>query len=312
MAVMHQNRKNNILLGQNNNALTWLIILNAVAFVIIYGIRVFYESHHQGSNAGDVIFNKEVLSWLTLPGDFKTLSSRPWTVVSFMFTHEDGLQLLSTTLWLWTFGYILQDLAGNSKLFPLYIYGGIVAALFFIATVSLLPGAAHQAAILKPLVSGSAPVMAIAIATTFLSPNYRLLPMLKGGIPLWVLTTVFVVVEYASIARTTWGFAVAHLGAALLGVMFIHQLRRGRDWGAWMTNFADWVDNMFNPEKKLLQEAPGQKLYYKATKKPYIKKTVVTQQRVDDLLDKINQKGYHFLTDEEKEFLKKASEQDVY
>lgn len=312
MAVMHQNRKNNILLGQNNNALTWLIILNAVAFVILFSIRLFYESHHQGSKEGDVIFNKEVLSWLMLPGDFKTLSSRPWTLVSFMFTHEGALQLLSTTLWLWTFGYILQDLAGNNKLIPLYIYGGIAGGLFYVAAVSLIPALSHKAATLAPLVSGSASVMAIAVATTFLSPGYRLLPMINGGIPLWVLTTIFVVIEYTSVAISNGGFAAAHLGAALLGIVFIHQLRRGRDWGAWMANFADWVDNLFNPEKKLVKEVPGQKLYYKATKKPYIKKTVVTQQRVDELLDKINQKGYHFLTDDEKEFLRKASEQDVY
>ena len=34
------------------------------------------------------------------------------------------------------------------------------------------------------------------------------------------------------------------------------------------------------------------------------------QQRVDEILDKINQRGYHFLTEEEKEILKKAAEKD--
>ena len=38
--------------------------------------------------------------------------------------------------------------------------------------------------------------------------------------------------------------------------------------------------------------------------------TEVTQNRLDEILDKINQKGYHFLTDEEKSFLKKASEDE--
>jgi hypothetical protein len=32
---------------------------------------------------------------------------------------------------------------------------------------------------------------------------------------------------------------------------------------------------------------------------------------VDEILDKINQKGYHFLTEEEKDFLRKASEEDL-
>ncbi|MBS1497488.1 MAG: rhomboid family intramembrane serine protease, partial [Bacteroidetes bacterium] len=43
---------------------------------------------------------------------------------------------------------------------------------------------------------------------------------------------------------------------------------------------------------------------------PFTKSTNITQQRIDEILDKINQKGYHFLTDEEKQVLKKASEDD--
>ena len=36
----------------------------------------------------------------------------------------------------------------------------------------------------------------------------------------------------------------------------------------------------------------------------------VSQKRIDEILDKINQQGYRFLTDEEKEILKRASEDE--
>ena len=36
-----------------------------------------------------------------------------------------------------------------------------------------------------------------------------------------------------------------------------------------------------------------------------------TQEKIDALLDKINQQGYQFLTNEEKAFLKKASKEDL-
>ncbi|MES1215057.1 MAG: DUF6576 domain-containing protein [Bacteroidota bacterium] len=52
-------------------------------------------------------------------------------------------------------------------------------------------------------------------------------------------------------------------------------------------------------------------MYYKSSKAPYNKTPNITQQRIDDILDKINQKGYQFLTDEEKELLKKASKEDI-
>ncbi|MEJ7682604.1 MAG: DUF6576 domain-containing protein [Segetibacter sp.] len=51
-------------------------------------------------------------------------------------------------------------------------------------------------------------------------------------------------------------------------------------------------------------------MFYKSTQKPYKKTPHVTQQRIDDLLDKINNKGYHALTEEEKDFLKKASSEE--
>jgi len=52
-------------------------------------------------------------------------------------------------------------------------------------------------------------------------------------------------------------------------------------------------------------------MFYKKTRQPYKKTPNITQQRIDEILDKINQKGYRFLTDEEKELLKRASEEDL-
>lgn len=317
MSVMHQNRKNSILLGQNNNALTWLIIINAVVFVAIFFTKVVYELSYQdvGSNA-DLLFQKNVLDWVTLPATFDKLASRPWTLLTFMFVHNGAtysgvLSLISTSLWLWGFGYIMQDLSGNSKLIPIYLYGGLLGGLFFLTAVHVFPGLKYNISNIQPFVSGGASVMAIAVATTTLSPGYRIFPMINGGIPLWVLTVIFIIIDYAGVATGSGGYALGHLGGGLAGFLFIHQLRRGHDWGKWMEKFMHWVDNLFNPEKKLANQGVKQKLYYKATKKPFVRKAVITQQRVDDLLDKINRDGYHFLTDEEKDFLKKASEQEL-
>jgi hypothetical protein len=127
-----------------------------------------------------------------------------------------------------------------------------------------------------------------------------------------VLTLVFVAINFGSIAGSTNGtpLLLAQLGGAGVGYVFVRQLRRGNDWSTWMNNFVRWVDDLFNPEKKHKKPAPKQQHFYKATKKPYEKTPHITQQKLDEILDKINQKGYHFLTDEEKDFLKKAS-QDI-
>ncbi|WP_163615010.1 rhomboid family intramembrane serine protease, partial [Klebsiella pneumoniae] len=61
-----------------------------------------------------------------------TFFSRPWTFITAMFMHSSVWHLISTVLWLWAFGYILQDLAGNSRLIPLYLYGGFIGGLVFV------------------------------------------------------------------------------------------------------------------------------------------------------------------------------------
>jgi len=258
----------------------------------------------------EMLFQKQILDWLILPASFDKLASRPWTLITYMFTHDGIFPLVGTTLWLWGFGYILQDLAGNNKLVPIYLYGGIAGGLFFLLAAHTFPVLRANIATMQ-FVSGGASIMAIAVATTTVSPSYRIFPMLNGGIPLWVLTFVFVIIDYATIAGTNGATAIGHLGGGIIGFFFIHQVRRGHDWGGWMVSFMNWADDLFNPEKKHAEQSQKQKLFYKAVKKPFVKKAVITQQKVDELLDKINQKGYHLLTDEEKEFLKKTSEQDL-
>ncbi|WP_207632607.1 rhomboid family intramembrane serine protease [Foetidibacter luteolus] len=306
---MEQNRGRRLMLGQNNNALTWLIIINAVVFALFYFVKIVYL--FSSGKAGVPAFDEQIATWVTLPANLETLSTRPWTVLTHMFTHVSIWGLLTTVLWLWGFGYILQDLTGNNKLIPLYLYGGLVGAVFFVATSNIFPNLRAGINSSYVLAGGGAAVMAVAVATTTLAPGYRIFPMLNGGIPLWVFTLIFVAIDYATIASDNAAFGFAHLSAGLLGFLFIHQLRRGHDWGAWMGSFWNWLDDLFSPEKKHAKKSSGDQHFYKTSKKPFEKKPHFTQQRLDEILDKINQKGYHFLTDEEKEFLKKASEQDL-
>ncbi len=80
-----------------------------------------------------------------------------------------------------------------------------------------------------------------------------------------------------------------------------------------MNNVFDWTGNLFNPDKqKKGQKTVKEELFYKSSPVAPFKKTPnVTQQRIDEILDKINQKGYRFLTEEEKDLLKRAAEDDI-
>ncbi|MEI2737807.1 MAG: DUF6576 domain-containing protein [Chitinophagaceae bacterium] len=130
--------------------------------------------------------------------------------------------------------------------------------------------------------------------------------MIGGGIPLWALTALYIISDLATVSISDTGNLIAHLGGALAGFLFVVFLRMGYDLSNWMSNFFDWVNNLFNPDKPKKGKSIKDELFYKASSAPYTKTSNVTQQRIDEILDKISQKGYNLLTDEEKDLLKKG------
>lgn len=293
-------------LGQEGNTLVMLIAILAIVFCIFQFIWVVYKL----SDKDVAGFYNNILNWFSLPADFQKMGTRPWTLITYMFLHMDVWHMLGNLLWLWAFGYIFQDLTGNKRLIPLFLYGGLAGGLFYMICYNLFP-ALVPAVPVSTLIGASAGVMAIAIATTVLAPDYRIFPMINGGIPLWVLTVVYLIIDLAQLAGPNSGGHLAHLAGAGMGFLFVHQLRRNRDMGAWINNLFDWLGNLFNPDKQNWKKTARTDLHYKTRgTQPYKKIPNITQKRIDEILDKINQQGYRFLTDEEKDILKRAAEDE--
>ena len=309
MPYSEKKYKQRITLGQSDNTLMKLIVICLVMFVGLAFMKAVWYFTYQKDLALP-LFHKNVLSWFIMPADFNKLLTRPWTIITHMFVHDNIWIVFANMLWLWCFGYIMQDLTGNSKIIPLFIYGALGGAIAFLSAYNLIPSLRPQLPYAVAM-GASAGVMSVAIATTMVSPGYRLFPMIRGGIPLWVLTVLYVLSNVLTISVRDTGGILVHLAGALVGFLFIYSLRQGYDWGAWMNNFFEWAGNLFNPNKPKKGKSIKEELFYKSSSAPYKKTSNITQQRVDELLDKINQKGYNFLTEEEKEFLKRASKEEL-
>ncbi|HEY8690130.1 MAG TPA: rhomboid family intramembrane serine protease [Chitinophagaceae bacterium] len=302
-------RKRRISLGADGNALMILISINIIFFIAVWFLQIIYYIMQSPA----LSFESNVLPWFIMPAKLSALAQKPWTFFTYMFVHMRVITILTNMLWLWAFGSILQSITGNRKIIPVYIYGGVAGAIAFVAANYLLPQ-------LKPAIDSSfinganSATMAIAIATTALAPDYRFFKMLNGGIPIWVLTLLYVIIDFAGVSGVSAAYNISHLAGAFIGFMFVFSLRRGNDWSLWMNNFYDWFINLFNPEKNavLKQRRIKQRVFYKTgNQKPFVKSANITQQRIDEILDKINQKGYHLLTEEEKNILKRAGETDL-
>ena len=288
-----------------NNALVMLITINLVVFVLFQFVAVIYF-FSLPKDVADEKFMRDVYSNLAIPGTFKEFIRKPWTLITHMFYHKGIWHIIGNMLWLWMFGYIFHDITGNKKIIPLFIYGAIGGAIAFMLAYNFIPVLrAYDAS----AVGASAGIMAIVVATTMLAPGYRIFPMINNGIPLWVLTAIYLIIDLALIASENTGGHIAHLAGGFTGVLFIFFMRRGYDWSIGINSFFAWVNNLFNPDKPI--KKTKEELFYKSERKPYTKTPNLSQQRVDEILDKINMHGFDSLTSEEKELLKKASKEDL-
>ena len=294
-------------LGDDGNALVGLFTLNVIFFLLLITIRVVYFFFQSTESS----FDTQVVQYFQMPAQLTKLSERPWTLLSYMFSHTRVIDILSNMIWLWAFGFILQELTGNRKLIPIYIYGGLAGGLVFILANYLIPSLNPYIANTS-LIGANAATMSVAVATTALAPQYRFFKNLNGGIPIWILTLIYIVIDFVGLASSGAAASLSHLGGAFAGFAFVYLLRKGYDGSIWMNNLYSWFMNLFNPVKKTPPVSVKEKIFYKSEgRQPYTKTTNITQQRVDEILDKINQKGYHFLTDEEKNILKRAAQEDL-
>lgn len=300
-------RKHFISFGADANAVVNLFAINIIFFLILMVIQVGMYAGSQSEG----YFYEHAVKWFELPASGHALLYRPWTVISYMFsdTGTNIIRLISNMIWLWAFGSLLQQIAGNDKLIPVYIYGGLTGALFFISAYYFIsPLAAYRDT--AGLLGANAAVLAIAVAATTLEPDFRFFTQIRNGIPVWILTAIYLLIDFASIAGAGAGYSLSHIGGALAGFVFALLLKKGTDGSIWMNKLWNYFTNLFTPpppQRKVLKD----KVFYNTgDRKPYVKTSNVTQKKVDDLLDKINRKGIDSLTEDEKEFLKKASDHD--
>lgn len=302
-------RRKKFTLGQSGNAVIGLVGLNLILFIFILTGNVFYIFSHQGQGMEILAFN--TIKWFELPAQFSQILNHPWSILTFMFAHGAGetvfsmlLHILSAMLWIWAFGSILQNIVGNRLIFPLYLYGGLLGGILFIIVANANPSTVAN----YYLFGANASIAALATGIATLDPDYRIFRHIRNGIPIWVLSLLYLIFNLSGILKATpQSFAI--VGGALAGFGFIFLYKRGIDLGVWMHSLYNGFSKLFDPSKS--KSIPKNKIFYNAGQRvPFTKSAIVTQKRIDALLDKINQHGIDSLSEEEKNILKKAAEAD--
>lgn len=274
------------------------IAINVFVFFAIKLIAAFELLFHLEST-----LSSKIVFYLSVPASLDALMKQPWSLFTYMFLHEGFFHLLFNMLGLYWFGQLLEEYIGGKKFAWIYILGGLTGGALFILMYNIFP--AFENSLLAATMQGaSAGVLAIAVATATLLPNYQFMLFIFGLVKIKYIVLFYVLLDVINITSDNAGGHIAHLGGAILGFCYIRQLRAGNDISSPFSNFGKKISGLFKKKSKM-------KVAYKNTEneRRNVKKQPSKQEIIDRILDKISKTGYEGLTKEEKEILFKASQE---
>jgi membrane associated rhomboid family serine protease len=258
-----------------------------------------------------LIKTEDVFEYLQTPSSPDLLLHRPWTLITYMFTHFDFLHILFNMLWLYTFGRIFLLFFTGRQLGGLYVLGGIAGALFFVVVYNVFPYFSADSEN-SFLVGASASVMAIVFAVSFYQKDYRLNLLFLGRLKLIYLAIGALLIDILAITSENAGGHIAHIGGALFGILFAFQYGRGKDITNFINKMIDKTVNLFNRQPKF--KVYTNKNYNSAhahrhpeTDDEYHRRKNAETKEIDVILDKLKRSGYESLSSEEKKRLFNAS-----
>lgn len=311
MEVAEKERMPRLSLGEERNMVTQLLLLNVTVYILLYFIKIIYQME----NFSVADFDTDILGNTMVSSQPMTLLTRPWTLVTAMFTHTAFWDIFSNMVWLFCFGTLLQQYAGFRVIVPLYVFGSLSGYALYIAGMRLIPALQPLAAAGTGVMGAGAGVMAIAIGITTLSPGNRVFPLLlRGGIPVWIITLIYIALHLTAVFTGNGsGATLLYLaGGALMGFLFMSRYKKGRNWSTGFNAVFFNISHVFHSkkEKDALREElmETEKSSRKAANPaPYVKVGHIPEHKVNELLDKINEQGMQSLSAEEKETLLRAS-----
>lgn len=282
-----------------NNALIQIIIINLIVFLFI-----------NISGATLWLFNLDgyssyLVRFFTMPGTLENLLYRPWTLITYFFTHTGFFHILFNMLFLYWFGKLVVEYLGARRFTAIYVLGGIAGGLIYLTLYNLIPRLSTFAPV-SELIGASGAVYAVVVAAATLMPNYTFYLFLLGPVRIKYIALVGIILSYIQISGNPGG-NFAHLAGALIGYLFIRQLQKGSDIGKPVYATLNFITGLFSKRSKIKvtyrkEEGGG---YNNTAKRG--KTDINPQSELDAILDKISARGYESLTKEEKQKLFNAS-----
>ena len=270
--------------NKRDNGLIKIILINIIVFVSISVVQVVLTV------SGLSTFFTLFINKLMLPASLGTFILQPWSIITYFFLHMSFMHILWNMLFLYWFGKIINDNIGNNALISLYVLGGIIGGLFYMAIYNIVPYYGERVSD-SLMLGASAGVFSVVVGSATLMPNYTFYLLLIGPVRIKYIALFYVLLSFFDVAGTNAGGEIAHLGGAFIGYIYIRRLQNGVNIGEGIINFINFFSEKKENKKENIQKETDE----------------TTQDEVDKILDKISESGYSSLTSKEKERLFNAS-----
>lgn len=289
--------------NKQNSGLSRLIIINVGVFVVLnlalWTAQIF-----------DIVSLAHLFyAIFYIPASIEEFLMRPWTLLTYFFTHQNFFHILFNMLMLYWFGMLSDEYMGNKRTLALYIFGGVVGGLLYLLVYNTVPFFQNNMPA-AGMIGASASVYAVITGIATLLPEYSINLLLFGPVRLKYVAAITIFLSFIGSSGSNAGGNIAHLGGALTGYVFVKLLKKGIDLSVPLNRFL-WVFPNF---------------WYRITKSKFTMRVshkdasrnrrgsgtgaraVPSQEEIDRILDKISESGYESLTTEEKQTLFKYSE----
>lgn len=284
--------------GYSQNAVLQLIVASGAGFIMYHLARVtliVFGFTNEGAMSTVIPY-----VGLAPAGNFL---HHFWTILTYGWVHNGFFEWVSNMLWLYCFGNAVQILVGYRQVIPLYLYGLLGGAAVCLLA-QLIPAEAFGRSYY--IMTGQAGIMALAAGALTIAPRYRFFLGENFSIPLVAVVAIYVVIAMAT--HNTVPMIFLSLGGLLTGFLTMTALKNGKQPGAWLYRITGGANQWATPKEGAFGQRAGSRR--NKVLNTFRAKNDPDQQRVDDILDKINQRGYDSLTREEKDLLMRASKGD--
>jgi membrane associated rhomboid family serine protease len=285
------------------NMVSRLVIINVgifFAYCVIYFLIYLFT---QGK--GQILFENFISSNFALPTDLRAFIWKPWSLFTHFFLHQGFGHILWNMVSLYFFGTIFGDLLGDQRVLPLYILGGLAGAITIFISKLFLPNIGEYA------LGASASIMAIVLATGLKAPNYLIRLILIGDVKLKYIVLVIILLDMIGASSVVnSGGHLAHLGGAFMGYLYTSNLNNGRDLAAPVNRILDKIILFYQTitgKNKKKPTVAHRNFDNPPRERKKQNTNGVSQDKIDKVLEKIKEKGYDSLSDEEKQMLFNAS-----